>query len=255
MASKADFSVIYASRTHLASAQTKRICILDSSFNPPHLGHFALAKEALRYPFEGSTSHTLLLLLLSVKNVDKAPVPASFEHRLNMMYLMAQYMEQNLHVDVSIGLTSHAKFVDKAVSVNQHLKSLFPDNYLAMKLTFLVGFDTLIRILDPKYYLPDKLLDSLNDFMKTTDLFCLTRKDAVSTYQQQADYVKHIQLGKMSHIPLAWADSLHLYTVEDETGDVVGLISSSQIRNAADKSDIQTVDAIKDYIRQHLLYT
>ncbi|KAL6022136.1 hypothetical protein ACNR90_002804 [Candidozyma auris] len=96
---------------------------------------------------------------------------------------MADYLHENLDVDVSIGLTSHAKFVDKSVSLLNYIRDLSIEQ---VKLTFLVGFDTLVRIFEPKYYLPDKLSDSLNEFMKTTDLFCLTRPDNVNSYQNQA---------------------------------------------------------------------
>lgn len=255
VSSKADFRVVYLTKT-LATLTTRRIFVLDSSFNPPHLGHYALVKEALRYHKTLKSAvgpgTVLFLLLLSVKNADKPVQPAPFDKRLDMMYLMAKYMEQDLDIDVSIGLTNHAKFVDKAVSISQYLKNLFPDEYMSMRLTFLVGFDTLIRIFDPKYYVPDKLLEVLDTFMKTTDLFCLTRTDTLRTYQQQDDYVTLIRHGHHAHIPQAWAESVHLYSVEDENKDLIGKISSSAIRNHDAPENL--IPLIAEYVEKEKLY-
>lgn len=240
------------------------MCVLDSSFNPPHLGHYTLAKEALNYHYKDDTASgpdsRSLLLLLSVKNADKENVPASFHDRIEMMYLMAQYLNKNLNVNVSIGLTNHARFVDKSLSILDSIHATHPEiDVSALKLTFLVGFDTLIRIFDPKYYLPDKLSDSLNNFMKSTDLFCLTRNDNDSTYLQQINYVKEIHHGKHEHIPRNWSRNIFLFEKEgnyDEQLDVIGAISSSSIRkNIAGSSwHSQVIPEIKQYIIDHNLY-
>lgn len=257
-----DFAVVYlSSRTPLVLRETSRICVLDSSFNPPHLAHYALAREALNYRFDErclEENQLLLLLLLLVKNADKVdPEPASFEHRLSMMYLLANYLHENLRVDVSIGITNHAKFVDKSVSIFNYVRDhLPPDQHV--KLTFSVGFDTLIRIFDPKYYLPDKLLDSLNEFMKTTDIFCLTRQDNVNTYQNQVDYVRRIRHGKIAHIPQAWSDSVHIFSFENQADiDALGAVSSSAVRQAVHEDPNQPlplIPQIKDYIFENNLY-
>lgn len=261
LASKADFRIVYSSTpSPLATKFTKRILVLDLSFNPPHLAHYALAKEALSFKYgnlDTSKSHLSLLLLLSVKNADKVlATPASFDHRLNMMYLMAQYLQKNLDVHVSIGLTSHARFVDKSVSIIDYLKEYFSNDYPSMKLTFVVGFDTLVRILDPKYYLPDNLLDLLREFMATTDLFCLTRSENVETYQEQMEYFKKLRKGSIANIPQAWSDSVHVVSVEEDR-DGVGLILSTLVRAAFASgitSNVPVTPEIKKYIEEHGLY-
>lgn len=256
-----DFAVVYSSsRSPLILRDTARVCILDSLFNPPHKAHYALAREALSYRF-GDThlekNQLLLLLLLLVKNADKVdPQPASFEHRLDMMHLMADYLHDNLKVDVSIGLTLHAKFVDKLVSIMNDVRERLPES--DVKLTFLVGFDTLLRIFDPKYYLPDKLLDLLNEFMRTTDLFCLTRQDNVNSYQNQVDYVRRIRHGKIAHIPQAWSDAVHIFSFEkQEDIETLGSVSSSAVRKAIAEDphqELPLIPQIKDYILENKLY-
>lgn len=254
--SNSHFNIVYSSAS-LAGPATSRILVLDSSFNPPHLAHWALAEEALKFQFDnnGDTASRSLLLLLSVKNADKVqPLPALFEHRLEMMYLMAKRWERAYQVPVSIGLTDHAKFVDKALAIRQYLKQEGEDPPV---LTFLVGFDTLERILDPKYYLPDKLLDSLDEFMKTTDLFCLTRLANVEAYKTQVEYIQKLHHGGLAHIPLAWANRVHLASVDKER-DTVGQISSTAVRNAfaagLSVGGVAVDPEIKAYIEENDLY-
>lgn len=262
LASKADFRIVYSSvsSSPLANLSTRRILVLDSSFNPPHLAHYALVKEALKFKYNNvqtSPSELSLLLLLSVKNADKVnSTPASLDHRLQMMYLMAEYLQKNLDVHVSIGLTLHARFVDKSVSIINYLKEYFASEYHLMRLTFVVGFDTLVRILDPKYYLPDKLLDLLQEFMTTTDLFCLTRSANVEMYQEQLDYVKLLRHGHIANIPQAWADNVHVVSVEEDR-DNLGLISSTVVRAAFAAgltSNVPVIPEIKKYIEDNKLY-
>lgn len=249
VASNADFRVIYSTAAPVIGGPG-RVCVLDSSFNPPHLGHYAMAKESLSYHFRNLDpgEKRTLLLLLSVRNADKKPAPAAFHHRVEMMYLMAQYLKQQLNVDVSVGLTNHAKFVDKSLAIINYLKQkqLTADD---VKLTFLVGFDTLVRIFDPKYYLPDKLLDSLNAFMKATDLFCLTRTYGLSI-EEQHEYVAGIVKGHHVHIPSTWHDSVHLHLGDDAVGE----ISSSAIRNLPQDWRRFVIPDVGDYIVEENLY-
>lgn len=261
--SKSSFSIIYSTSSFLTDL-TKRVCVLDSSFNPPHLGHYTLAKEALNYHYKDDTATTpdsrTLLLLLSVKNADKENVPASFLDRIEMMSLMADYLNKNLNVNVSIGLTNHARFVDKSLSILDYIHLAHPNvDTNTLKLTFLVGFDTLIRIFDPKYYLPDKLSDSLNNFMRSTDLFCLTRNDENNTYLQQINFMHEIQHGKHEHIPHNWSHNIFMLEKTgdyDEKLDTIGAISSSNIRNNVKSSDWhqQVIPEVKQYITENDLY-
>lgn len=261
-----EFGIVHSTdQLPLASSDTRRICILDSSFNPPHLAHYALAKEALAYKYndkgENPQKEISLILLLSIKNADKGAAPLNeVAHRLVMMRLMADYLHENLGVHVSIAVTNHAKFVDKSASVLNWLKTEVPNEVAHIKLTFLVGFDTLVRIFDPKYYVPDRLLDSLREFMETTDLFCLTRKDNLVSYHNQVNYVTRMRHGLIAAVPLAWSNSVHLFTFPTaEENDRLGAVSSSSIRTAlADDNQrlegLPLIPLIKSYIRQNNLY-
>ncbi|KAK6203220.1 nicotinate-nucleotide adenylyltransferase [Scheffersomyces amazonensis] len=263
-----------ANSDHVLSPNTRRICVLDSSFNPPHLGHYTLIKESLNphhyfqdttpnpneHEFVDKEDDKAIILLLSVKNADKIkPVPESFENRLEMMYLMANDLSVKFpnSKSISIGLTKHAKFVDKSISILNYLHSDdFNCNYLSphIKLTFLVGFDTLLRIFNPKYYLPDKLSTSLEEFMTSTDLFCLTRNNDEVADLEQSKYVEDIKQGKHIDIPTHWSNNIFLIN----NGEKISLISSSNIRasvkSGSDDWHNKVSSEIKDFIIKEKLY-
>ncbi|KAG7660670.1 uncharacterized protein J8A68_005787 [[Candida] subhashii] len=247
--SQKDFNIIYNTSHEFLTPTTQRVCVLDSSFNPPHLGHYALVEESLKKSIDHKSK--VVLLLLSIKNADKvAPDPISLSNRLEMMYIMANDISNRYTVNVSIGLTKHAKFVDKSISILNYI-----DNRKDVKLTFLIGFDTLIRILNPKYYLPDKLSTSLEQFMKSTDLFCLTRTNKEITNDQQSRYLEEIKKGRHEDIPSHWTDNI--YMVEN-FGDDVANYSSSDIRLKIASNDEnwkpKVVSEIRDFIINQKLY-
>src|SRR5256885_1509424 len=133
------------------SPNESALYILDSSFNPPTNAHLALALSSL-----SQTKPSTVLLLLAIQNADKQAKPASFEHRLEMMDLLAKKIESTSSATALIALSKHARFVDKAKDVGIS----FP---LIREIVWLVGYDTLIRILDKKYY-SRTLEESLKEF-------------------------------------------------------------------------------------------
>ncbi|KAL1896764.1 hypothetical protein Sste5346_004397 [Sporothrix stenoceras] len=156
-------------------SQIHNLVILDSSFNPPTRAHMKLATSALvdvRSPLRQPDTpylSTRLLLLLSVNNADKAPKPASFEQRLTLMLALARDTHVELaalddparpllDVAIDIGLTSEPYFHNKsnAIAVSPfYARPSFPSASVDRPTPdqiFLLGYDTVIRIFDPKYY-------------------------------------------------------------------------------------------------------
>ena len=216
---------------------TSTLLVLDSSFNPPHWGHFTLIKKASEFYMEHENTKKLsVLLLLSVNNADKKPKPATFDKRVDMMCIFADVIRAKLKQisDVSVGVTTYGKFVDK----DRVIRSEFIDS---SNIVYLVGFDTIARIFDPKYYSPKSLSVALGDFMKYSQLFCLTREDykpqqqsgssgqTSAESQEQLDYPRHISEGNYEPtIPKEWGSKVKVLPNEDEFLSV----SSSAIRAA-----------------------
>lgn len=112
-----------------------RLLCLSASFNPLTVAHVWLIQEAglLAPPDE-------VLLLLAKANVDKGVAGLPLERRLA---ILDRYAESR-HA-FSVAAVSHGRFMDKAEAIRPH----YPEG---TRLTFILGFDTLIRLFDPKYY-------------------------------------------------------------------------------------------------------
>ncbi|HSC71334.1 MAG TPA: hypothetical protein VLH58_08275 [Candidatus Methylomirabilis sp.] len=108
---------------------------LSASFNPLTVAHVRLIQEA-----SGPAPPDEVLLLLAKANVDKEAGGFPLETRLA---LLSRYVESR--PTYSVAASSHGRFVDKAEAILPH----YPKG---TRLTFILGFDTLIRLFDPKYY-------------------------------------------------------------------------------------------------------
>ena len=171
--------------------ECQKLFVLDSSFNPPHLAHFQLLSQTIKnFKLKDTRSH--VLLLLAVNNADKLPKPASFPTRLEMMCLFADYLQEKLPQSVvSVGLTVFSKFIDKdKILHEQFVKGCSAD------IGYLVGFDTIARIFDEKYYHPLKISDVMESFMSGSQLYCLARGDCHLSAESQLRYASDILEGK-----------------------------------------------------------
>lgn len=176
-----------------------QVLVLDSSFNPPTLAHLALANS--RRPSYSQTKdprdpppeddYDAKLLLLSVRNADKIMKPgdASYLQRLEMMALLARHVDgagytstssngdpvitSKEAANVAIGILDEPTFVGKSRSLLAFLKKRFasfasknpPSSAYDTQLTFMVGFDTLERLILPQYYASEsQMLSSLRNF-------------------------------------------------------------------------------------------
>jgi nicotinamide-nucleotide adenylyltransferase len=133
-----------------------RLAVLDSSFNPPTLAHRRLVEETTA---RFACDHRLLLLAKA--NVDKTVSGAPLSHRLRMMELLARDMG-----DTSVGVTAHGRFVDKARALSQAFRN-------QTRLLFILGYDTAVRLFDPKYY--DDMKHELGALFERADIVYANR--------------------------------------------------------------------------------
>jgi nicotinic acid mononucleotide adenylyltransferase len=108
---------------------------LSASFNPMTTAHAALIGEASRLIPPGE-----VLLLLAVANVDKAITGVPLAVRLDLLRRFAESRPT-----VSVAAVGHGRFVDKLEAI----RTAYP---AGTRLVFLLGFDTLVRLFEPKYY-------------------------------------------------------------------------------------------------------
>jgi nicotinamide-nucleotide adenylyltransferase len=159
-----------------------------------------------------------------------------------MMDLLAREIETTGSTTALIALTKHARFVDKAKDV----AASFP---AAEKVVWLVGFDTLTRILDKKYY-PSSLEESLGEFWERNRLVCAIRGEE----SVERGFVEKIREGGVDGLPSLWADYVEII-------EPVGREeSSTRAREAAaegrwEEVGIVVPQEIATYIQREKLYT
>ena len=234
ISSTKSFQILNLSSRPLSS---ETLYILDSSFNPPTRAHLALSLCSL--PTQRPST---VVLLLSIENADKLSKPASFDHRLEMMELLAKRIERfKQEVGALVALSKRPKFVDKAKDVIE----AFPK---VQEVDWLVGYDTLIRILDKKYY-TDSLENSLSAFWEKNRLICAMRGDETV----ERAYLDTIRAGMVDGVPKSWARYIKII-------DPVGKEhSSTRARKAVCKGELEELarvvpEDIAEYIRSKNLY-
>lgn len=113
----------------------RKLGIFSGSFNPLTLAHVRIIEESLR-------EHELdeVLLLLAKANVDKDVFGLPLAARLLTLKKYAENRQK-----FSVGVSSHGRYIDKITA----LKTVLPPE---TEFYFIVGYDTLVRIFDPRYY-------------------------------------------------------------------------------------------------------
>ncbi|KAG9243348.1 hypothetical protein BJ878DRAFT_121302 [Calycina marina] len=242
----------------------KTLYILDSSFNPPTLAHARIATSALLHDTHSSPSPKRLLLLLAIQNADKAPKPASFEQRLAMMQAFAsdllasisKEIQNSEDISIDIAVTKLPYFVDKSATIEES-GAYSKDR----KQVHMIGFDTLIRILDPKYYGPMHSLEVLDPFFRKNRLRVTYRTDDEwGSRKAQDNYLREIADGKRN------GDGAHSEWVTDGMIEMCegrkkgeDIVSSTKVREAAKKEDRSTLErlvtpGVADWVLSEGLY-
>ena len=228
------------------SSSPKTLYVLDSSFNPPTRAHLRICTSALLNDRPNAGSKRLLLLL-ATQNADKAPKPAAFEQRLAMMSIFAEEMVEDFKAEagrqsvvIDVGVTKEARFVDKARVIEEcgHYSAI--DDAGAedsVEQVHLTGFDTLLRLLDVKYYPPNHTLAPLERLFKKHRVRVTRRTgDAWGATEQQDEYMTKLQRGEMEAKggKGEWTKRIELVNGRNEGEEIV---SSTKVREASKRRD------------------
>ncbi|KAL2107727.1 hypothetical protein VUR80DRAFT_4843 [Thermomyces stellatus] len=264
----------------------ERLVILDSSFNPPTVAHrrmvlsavetyheaaAATAEEEGERPARGGREAAAaaaaaprgsvrVLLLLSVNNADKAPQPASFPHRLAMMYLFAKDLVRDVArgLEVDIALSSQPYFHSKCELIARAGGEYYtaPE---AMEQVFLAGYDTLIRIFDPRYYSAGRTMeDSLGPFFERARLrVALRTGDRWGEAEEQREYLVGLKDGGLEKVggKGEWVARVELVPGHEEGEGV----SSTAVRRAVGEGDEGSLgrllgDGVREWVLAEALY-
>ncbi|KAJ5474568.1 Cytidylyltransferase [Penicillium sp. IBT 31633x] len=244
------------------SAESDTLYVLDSSFNPPTCAHLRIASTAL---LEKPLPRPRLLLLLATQNADKPSKPASFEDRLVMMELFARDLRSHLASQpafaasgsqhaveslplVDIGVTKKPYFVDKAAVIEAS------DSYpVPMEQVHLVGYDTLIRIFNSKYYPPEHTLKPLGPLFSKHRLRVTMRpSDEWGGREEQLEFIAALARGNLDSEGgrREWAQRIKLVEGRAPTDPPV---SSTRAREALQSAPQDLDWLVPDQVRQFVL--
>lgn len=139
----------------------KSLGIFSGSFNPPTIAHERLCQHA-----QGMLKLDEVLLLLAIVNVDKTLFGFELEERLKMMTAIAKERS-----NWSVAACSHGRFVEKA----QAVAKAYPKG---TGLQFIVGYDTLVRIFEHRFYTDIGMTSALQLLFERTKLAVMPRGEA-----------------------------------------------------------------------------
>ena len=172
--------------------------------------------------------------------------------------------KKHAHQDVivDVGVTKEARFIDKArilEAQEEYIGQGNGDTANPVEQVHLIGFDTLIRLLDTKYYPPKHTLEPLEDLFKKHRVRVTKRtNDAWGGREEQDQYVRKIAEGKMgANGPRKeWAQRIDLVEGRKEGEEIV---SSTKVREAAKAGDEEALkmlvtDGVARWILDEKLY-
>ena len=158
-------------------------------------------------------------------------------------------------VPVDIGVCKPPLFVDKVRAIEE--SRIYGEE--AAEQVHLIGFDTLLRLLDPKYYPPEHTLRPLNGLFEKHRVRVMERTgDSWGIGGEQRDYLRRLGDGSKEGEggKREWIDRIELVDGRRADEDT---ISSTKVREAAQSGDRDTLHSlvpksVAEYILQERLY-
>ena len=206
---------VYRANRHIKKSG-RRLGIFSGSFNPLTVAHIEMIEAAQKkYHLDE------ILLILARANVDKGVFGLSLANRLLML---AQYAANR--EDFSVAACSHGKFIEKI----EALKPAYPPS---THFSFIVGYDTFIRLFDPKYY--TDLHGALEVLFNQCRFIVANRQDynadAVRLMMENPDYRRYAGCIDLIELPDFYAEiSSTDIRVQIQAGNSVNHLVPSEVQ-------------------------
>ena len=206
--------------------------VFPASFNPVTTAHIQLIRRAsLEFGLDE------ILALAGTSNADKAGYECTLEDRVNMLHLALDPVS-----NTSMGISSAPFFVDMV----DPILGAYPET---TRLSFILGFDTFVRLLDPDGKYVRRYRKKFEDQWQVLD-YLLRNSELIVAERTYPDRPDLDELLKRHNI------ALNRFHLMDFPGDLSER-SATEVREAvrAGRSIAGLVPAeVEDYIRSRGLY-
>ena len=176
--------------------------------------------------------------------------------------------EEDVVIDICV--TKHPYFIDKAVAIASSYKntdrgsgvgggSNTSNNDESPEQTHIIGYDTLLRILDPKYYPPSHTLAPLEPLFEKHKLLVAYRADDEWGSEEEQDaYLRWLKQEKEGDKGwrTEWADKMEMVKGSNRGGDVVSSTKAREVARQRDRKVLSSLcsDGVVDWILAKGLY-
>ncbi|KAJ3179048.1 hypothetical protein HDU85_005003 [Gaertneriomyces sp. JEL0708] len=250
-------------RRAISESRPIRVAVLAASFNPPTIAHSTLLEEALKVqPLEedkvtsdaqeedaDGLAYDASLLIFAMNNPDKPLTGATVGDRVQMMDALAETVARSAAVPlvaVGVGVTDGGIFFDKA----RILRSFFTLRGMSnVFLYFIMGYDTVTRFFDPKYY-KDDMVQEMGQFFGHSRIICASRGGTENGHDPLQEWL----IKASSENPLVRRFSRYILQIPDwsTNASTVACLSSTMARSLMHEYWVSEQDGEKDAIYEEL---
>jgi len=141
-----------------------KIIVFPGSFNPPTIAHLALLKHAWQFARVHEPMHVYAALSTHITDKERIQRPLLLDRIALLETVLRNHVRHT-----GVILFNRGLYVEQAAAVH----STFP---LVSDLYFLIGFDKIVQIFDPRYY--NDRDQSLQELFKLADFLVAPRGEA-----------------------------------------------------------------------------
>jgi nicotinamide-nucleotide adenylyltransferase len=204
-----------------------KIIVFPGSFNPPTLAHLALLKQAKQFARSHGPMHIYAALSTQITDKERVQRPILLDRIILLEAVLRKHVRHT-----GIMLFNRGLYVEQAEAVYR----AFPE---VSKLYFLIGFDKIVQIFDPRYYKDRDV--ALTELFELADFLVAPRGEAgpeelrmLLDRPENRNYARHVYM-----LPLS-------ATYRD--------ISSTRIRQVLSAHEQEIPSEVRRYIRETHVY-
>ncbi|HTI15508.1 MAG TPA: hypothetical protein VL461_13245 [Dictyobacter sp.] len=203
------------------------LIIFTGSFNPPTMAHLAMLKRAHEYAREHGDMHIYAAFTKQTINKEAVERPLLLDRLLLLQRLLRRRLPT-----AGIMLFNRGLYVEQAQALRASFRHI-------QRIHFLIGFDKIVQILDPRYY--DDRDASLEELFSQAELLVVPRgNDGVA------------ELAQLLALPQNQRFAQYIHGIPFRTD--YRYVSSTQVRQGGNASDAEVPQEVRRFMRMTRAY-